>query len=424
MFSPLTLPLVGRVGDTGDMEDLVEDDHVAFLKSRIGDDWDKFLEGVCYGGHHPKIDSITKKVNRHRSRFGKEASRYRWDGNLSGCWISKPAFDYFSTRSWDDWGKPNLVVADDGWLNPYNLKGMGFSLGPKDPETAIAILGPDYHDGQRHQDPWTHPQIPGLVLWCDGSMSSQGSYNGKKLNIGYVFRDLVKALKKINVCLPDETLKWAKSTSVYRKYLVNARENDARFRKFNREHRERLESNPRERFSLISEPSLLDGPDGSKVLEQTVSDGRWIINLHTNEGSDVAGAWEIFRSPKIVPENISFMFRKGLEFPEQLWEDLRSQGWKPRNPPQVFGQSLSSDPYANIFPDESFYLYKCRMFSNQFLPRTESLITLLGNMLAANRYLMPGLSGHQFGSPRTELEVAKMAVKLTEAKIKKNKRWE
>jgi hypothetical protein len=128
IFGALTLPIIGRVGDYGDLESYNEDANVRFLQARFGDDFDAFIEGCTRGGNTKLTDRIARKVAK--SRFNKKYPA--WDGTLSGCWVAKTAWDRFSTLAWNGNGSLRSSVGEDGWLNPQNLKGMGFNGGEQD----------------------------------------------------------------------------------------------------------------------------------------------------------------------------------------------------------------------------------------------------------------------------------------------------
>ena len=68
LFGPLALPILGRVGDYGDLENYEEDDNVRFLKMRFGDQFDDFIEGCTRGGRTKLTDRLARKVQDDPTR--------------------------------------------------------------------------------------------------------------------------------------------------------------------------------------------------------------------------------------------------------------------------------------------------------------------------------------------------------------------
>lgn len=414
LFGALALPLIGRVGDYGDLEDLREDANVRFLRDRFGDEFDDFIEGVTRGGHTNLTNKIARKVGKTRYRKNRPA----WDGNLSGCWIAKKAWDKFSTQAWNEDGSRRESVGTDGWLDPKNLQGMGFKPQGEDKSTATALFGSGPHEGDRYYYPYTHGGIPDLTVWCDDHMSSKASYKGAKIEIGLQYDNFVKALKKLGVSLPLSLTKWAMRTSVYRGHLLEARESrdkgiarDAEMEAFYNAH-------PDARWSPITE--------GSDADTQVFCSRRYGMNTgrhyHIIIKSDGTHSVTGCASTKDHGSNYSFD-RDKFKFTPEVWETitaLKKMGW--RQPKQERLYTGFDNPYVRGFPEETLHLYGEAFLSNALLPLTERFLCLEGNMYAANRLLAPTTGGWQCGNNATQREVAEMALRLVRARERRYRR--
>lgn len=425
IFGALTLPIIGEVGDYGELESFEEDDNVRFLQKRFGSQLDQFLEGVTRGGHTKLTDKIARKVGK--DRFDKKYPV--WDGNLSGCWVAREAWDLFSTQAWNESGTSRATVGDDGWLDPQTLKAMGFQRGAKDQTTAIALFGAGPHQGDRYNTPYTHPELPEFVLWCDECMSSKASYKGKQTEIGLKFQSFLKALKKLGLKLPESSMKAVTSTSIFRGYLLKAQEEYARNMKSRAEHEKFLEEHPQAWFTRIEDGASEDTHVYCSRDPYRFGKGGRAKHFHvTLMGGQSASAevqsFTVVPCPGCSENNHKSIWGRGLQFTPEVWEALREAGWKPRRSERLPPPSLSSIPYLRGFPEEALHLYKFNrnsILSDKFLPLLEKLLCFESNMYAANRILAPTASGWQCGNDATQIQVAKMALKLAQARVKRYK---
>lgn len=414
VFGALTLPILGRVGDYGDLESYEEDANIRFLKKRFGDEFDGFIEGVTRGGHTLLTDKIARRV-RQRSYHDKK--RLGWDGTLSGCWVAREAWDEFSVGAWNENGSPRATVFDDGWLDPENLRGLGFSPGPKDEGTARAIFGNGPHEGDRYNTPYVHPELPDFIVWCDEGMSSLASYQGKKAEIGLTFQPFLAGLRKLGIALPESSLAWAKETSIYRGHLLKARNLFERDLSLTAEIEAGLAKDPQKRWRRIKE-----GSDETADVYCSRDPYTRDLGKHfhvTLTGADPKGLAESFSVTPCPGGGHDPSRGLGRVFTPETWDAVREAGWKPRKRATLF--STSDSPYMRGFPEETTALYRSRWLSDEFLPLTEKILTFEGNMFAANRLLSPTTSGWQCGNDATEVRVAKMALKLAKARANRFK---
>lgn len=260
IFAPLTLPLFGETDSYGRLETVEEDEHTEFLTKRLGCTLDDLVESVCRGQALPAFTKLARK-----SRRGETKKRYHWSGLPWGAFVARAAWDEFSSASWDESGEPDATVWEDGWLNPQNLKGMGFVKGAKDQGRAEEIFGKGPHEGERYNVPYTHPELPGFTVWCDEHMSSQCEKGGKKFGVQkryygklcestiYKVDDFAKALKQQGARLPPGAEAWARKTPTYYAHLMDAKKRYLDGMRMDRETRKRLAENPSGHFRLISD---------------------------------------------------------------------------------------------------------------------------------------------------------------------------
>lgn len=447
LFGPLTLPILGEVGDYGDLESFEEDDHTALLRERLkDDDLASFFRAVTLGEHHPRIDKLARIVGRGAHPLYRKRST--WDGTLSGCWIAREAWDLFSTHAWDDGrGESRYSVYDDGWLSPQNLIGLGFVRGTKDQAASEKIFGKGPHEGERYHTPYTHPKIPRLVFWNDEHMHALTTVDGVKVHTPYTFGDIVKALGKSGIVFPPESIRWAKATTVYHAELLRTRKLYRQTVKMEKEYKLRLLADPHKSFRCISDNAseteianrkirfnnslgangLIKGwtgptevadpevlPEGSI---QTFCDEKYHITVRSPTSDGVSTSHEI---GKCTCEGYpACTYGNRIQFSADVWNDLAERNWKirPRRPSMGF-----DGPEMRSFPPEAMMLYRGKLLSDAMMPRVEALLTFTGNMGAANRLLSPSPSGWQCGNPMTQLKVAQLAASLCKARMSRYKK--
>ena len=113
LYSPLTLPIFGSVGDTGEF-DIEEDEHTRWLETRLKSKTQDLVDATLSGKTHPQIDKIARRVFRHENSPYMRKSR--WHGMLRGCMILKEAWDKFSETTWyENGGVKDLDIHE--WLS-------------------------------------------------------------------------------------------------------------------------------------------------------------------------------------------------------------------------------------------------------------------------------------------------------------------
>lgn len=435
LFGPLTMPIMGRVGDVGDFEP-DDNEHFQVLTRRLQGDIDDFFQGVCYGGSHPRISRIARIIARdERGNYRKSTT---WDGNLRGMWVHREAWEEFSTHSWGEDGKSDTSIYDSGWLSPHNLAGAGFTKGEKDEATATTILGNGVHDGPRYNVPYTHPDLPGLIIWCDDHMSSEASFNGKKVAVKYHFQQLFETIRKLGLTVPPAMETWARSTSTYWTEIQKAKATVQEAREMQRMTWESKVRNPQHFFRLIrdttpedavkawrrdtqklvrksldggqAEPSVLEDVPGG--VEQVFCDHRFHVTLRGPHADKEATEFGIVRCDcgHKPLELHGFNARFSFDRTPGLWDSLKTEGWtipKPkRRVPYLPGSYLSG------FPKEMLYLYGRDLFHPAVTPLMERMFMFLTNTYAGNRILMPSASGWQCGNFPVQRRISLFAARL------------
>lgn len=393
LFGPLTMPIMGRVGDVGDFEP-DDTEHFQVLTRRLQGDVDDFFQGVCYGGSHPRISTIARIIARdERGPYRKSTV---WDGKLRGMWVHREAWEEFSTHSWGEDGKSDTTIYDSGWLSPHNLAGAGFTKGEQDVATARAIFGDQPHGGERYNVPYTHPDLPGLIIWCDDHMSSEASFKGKKVAVKYHFQQLFETIRKLGLTVPPAMETWAKNTSTYWTEVQEARAKVQEGLELQRMNWESRMRNPQYFFRIIRDTTPEDAVEAwrrntQKMVRASLEKGQEVLEPSVLE--DVPGGVEqvfcdhrfhvILRGPHADKEATEFgivrcdcgrahlelhRFNARFSFDRTpgLWDSLKAEGWeipkRKRKVPYLPGSYLSG------FPKEMLYLYGRDLFHPAVTP--------------------------------------------------------
>lgn len=466
IFSPLTLPIFGGVGDYGDLESFTPDANTEFLTQRMGGkkEFGSFLEGVARGGNVDYIDTVARRT---RIALGKR-HRPGWDGSLRGCWVAREAWDVFSKSALDECGSKLDSLYEGSWVTEYALKGMGFVEGAKDEVTATRLFGPGAHEGPRYSIPYTHQDLPGFVVWYDDHMSSEASYNDQKVDIKYHVRDLHKAIKKLGLDLPEASIAWAKSHTMFHASLLQARRQRAdrvdmnkrmmeretplsEWKEIGNDFTDRTKEELTRRFKATMDSALkrhkgeeeefvrLDQNLGSEFQEEYVRtfcnrdefDGPGKKDLHvttraTSIGGEPLGA--LVGPCDCTQESLSNRVRfMGLlpefKFSEAVFASLRTVGWKQRKRRSLVDMFGYDDVHLRSLPPETSRIYRGKILSDEFLPMLEALLVFDFSMGACNRLFQPTNGGWQCGNIPMQREVAKMAWKLANDKRKRRRSW-
>lgn len=395
VFAPLTLPLHGRLGDVGRMNYVEVDPHTEFISRRLDTPITKFADAVAEGEFNSRVSVYARRANR-----GKEKNQ-RWSGLLSGCWVSRAAYDYFSTNMWDDCGKPSISVSDSGGLVPTNLKGIGFVKGAKDESAATTVLKPfGEHDPARYHTPWTHPELPDVTVWSDMSLSSKVVIRGALVS-QHTIGEFQTNLTQHGFRIPM-SFAWAHRTNTFLNDLMKARSLYRGEKMMAREWEKACAKEPQCHFAVSSE--TMDG----LITEQTQCDGNFHVKLRSTAGQLLA--WDVSRCPK---RNQRFkcyghLTGRAIPFTTEVWDELRVRGWQA--PRRVRDHNASA--VLQEFAPEMFDIYGGKLFGPTFRPDVMALMVFLHNMCAANRILTPTPGGHIYGYQTTQREVAQFALRL------------
>lgn len=412
LFAPATLPIFVGVNSYARAEAIEENDHTRYLERRLKMPISEFVS-ACEEGARVKAFTRWERIEQ-RGR-----NEYTWDGRMRGCYIERGAWDRFIRGYRNDYtGAPENTVYTSTWPGPSVLRALGFTAGAKDLPRAQSLFGPGPHQGDRYNVPYTHPAVPGVVLWSDDNMSVRIEINGRPAPLiqkekggtvtwgsdPHFIGDIQAALSQRGLTLPKEALKWARTTPTSQPELEEWWAEARELNRQRREEHENLVRDPQKSFKLIGFRKDR-GAD-----EQVFCDERYHVHLRGERGDaykcdctdrNSPGRWDRIEEGLGVTR---------LPWPEKIFEDLREKGWKgPRRKWRPLHNSLVRDAFGELLP----YVYR-----SQFWPRLGAeLIELIRVMTAANRLLAPSLIGSQYGNPYVLGDLAQYTAAYSIAEI-------
>lgn len=430
---PLTMPIFGSLNGYGCLEDIEEDDHTRWLEKRLKMPIYDFARAVCYGENVPQIKKIAKYIFRHETpRF---RDRLKWDGTVRGCFVAREAWDEFSAKTWDECGKPDSSAYDAAWVDQCTLNGMGFVLAAKNTEQAKKELG---SSGGRYNTPYTHPKLPGVVVWCDEHMNSEATYLGKKIDTFYRVIDFDKSLKKVGLRLPHSSVAWAKQNSSIFSSIMSGKNEYNVFRDMKKRYADDIrltrisvdvDEDIKEKFKSRVK-SMMDGvdsPDIDTSISKPYSEVVCGFGFHVNLTADsIGGNPTTFLVEKVDhKETCGFdhSWVPNIKFTDEVWSALKDLGFKEKSARKQGFSSTLSNRVLSGFCEEYVVIYRKRLFSDDTIRRMIEVERFCHNMSAANKLLQPTICGYQYGDPYAELLTAKMAMKLAQNKIDEIKKY-
>lgn len=425
LFGPLTLPIFGRLDGYGSVYEIETSSHTAFLEKRLGVDAETFARAVCDGDTLPGVARFARRVRLGIGRSPRRA--LTWFGGLYGCYVDRDAWDAFSKSLVGEDGSSRYSVWDDGWFNPTNLHGMGFRTPGKDAAGAVAALGKGDLCGGRYHTPYTHPELPELVAWCDMHMSSEIVWRGKVIQSVYHPCGLDAALRKRGAALPVSAVAWAQQTPVEES---NLRDEGKQYRELVASHRaarKAVAECPEIAFRLVRDtvPESVRKARLTEALRNARAffRGKPLTPVHRvdttlYERTFCDDRWHVDVSPAgIVPVRCDCggkLPSLGFELmPREAVEALRAAGWKPAPRAEPF----LNLPYQRVFAPELLHIYRGKLYG-EFLSEAAALRTFIGWMHAANRLLMPSFCGYQYGNHPAAARIAQFAVDAARARVR------
>ena len=190
-FHPLTLPLFGNYDSYGRLDDIEEDENTRciekFFKMKIKD----FAEAVAVG-------------ERFEMPKGWQKYNNKWLKNIAGMFVHRDIWDHMATETYDEFGKPNRAIYDDGDLTDEVLSMVGFRFEKEDKSF-----------DQRYNRLLTRKDMPEVQVWSDGTWI-RTVIKGKKYESIYDLERFIETIEKHSEYrFPPAQLRRVKSTSKF-----------------------------------------------------------------------------------------------------------------------------------------------------------------------------------------------------------------
>ncbi len=204
VYVPFALPIYGEYNDYGTMEEIEEDCNTKAIEKHFGCKIDKFVDRVC------------------RPFDGEKTGNKNMPEAPLGMFVQREVFEWLATNQLTEYNdKAECNAFEDYEMNTHTLRLIGFVEGERSKR-------------ERYDRPFTHPDIPDLVLWSDGTWI-ETEIKGKKVQAWiYHPKDLVKFLEEKKLPVPPAVFELKKrlSTDVeYDKELASIRKSEELCRK-------------------------------------------------------------------------------------------------------------------------------------------------------------------------------------------------
>lgn len=366
VLAPLTLPIFGRLSDTGDFESVERDDHTLFLEARLGVTIEAFCEEVFLGGRVPFVTELARRAHAHRRKISKDKIT-PWRGRLYGCYVLREAWDAFSKVSWDEEGRVRNH-AFGHWIKRAGEK--------RRKEIR--------HIKEMRELAEKYPQSS-FRLVSDNTPPAERDRQGAEIrsNQSRLMDEIVSDLKA------EQAL-----GSVVEKAEVRAKYE-------------------------AGEP--LPTPGG---VRQTFSDGRFLVTLHAPRPAADVDNYVVYELGEIEKAEVEEETRNDpppsnvyqLRFPPDAEKELRALGWKrPRDGKSIYDGL--EEPVIRAFPEEMSRLYGGKLYAPENVERLERLLTFMCNADAANRPLQPTPCSEQYGNHFVQAAVGRMTYETATARL-------
>lgn len=190
LYYPLTLPIFGSMDSYGRLENIEKDANTRciekFFKMKIHD----FAEAVAVG----EFFEMPKGWQRYD----------KWLKNIAGMFVHREIWDHLAEESWDEFGKPDKHVYEDGHLTDEVLAMVGFRFEKEDEKF-----------DKRYKRLMTRKDMPNVQIWSDETWIRL-IIKGKKFDSIYDLEKLITTIEKNSEYrFPPAQLRRVKSTSKY-----------------------------------------------------------------------------------------------------------------------------------------------------------------------------------------------------------------
>jgi len=480
LFTPVLLPIFGKMDSYGHLTNIETDEHTKYLEARLGESIQRIADAIVDGERLPAMEKFARRYKAQQT--GPYKKNTTWDGTLYGCFVHRTAWDEFSTSTVSEFGKPDYSVWDDSWSSPHVLKNCGFVAGKRTDSQARLLLGTV--DGDRFHTPFTHPKLPGVVVWSDMHMAVRVTFDGVPVRDSVVRPSaLQEQLVARGMSLSPAAIKWAKTTPAikcdvvaarreHNKALRRARKETQRYAElpglemaFRRvadtapaEVQERNEAIIRRRTSAFMDSfltrmaaayeaevaaeagttaeaadprqlSLLPEPKEEEAnlpagTTQTFCDGHMHVVLtavtDNTPGEPCVGPCTKTENCKAAREYRNKVIGENLSFPASVRDALYANGWKPKRVRPDESQLVRD--FTRAFASEFQLVYRSQWL-RAFGDQTAQLVTFGRNLVAANKLYQPTATGYQYGHFYMQRRVAQMTAKLAKAHIDEQEKW-
>jgi hypothetical protein len=201
VYVPFALPIYGEYNDYGTMEEIEEDANTKAIEKFFGCKIDKFVDRCC------------------RAFDGEKCGNDKMPKAPLGMFVQRDVFEWMAgtqLSEYNDKPEDENNAFYDYEMNSHTLRLIGFVEGEKSKR-------------ERYDRPFTHPEIPGLTLWSDGTWL-ETEINGKKVQAWiYHPTNLVKFLEEKKLPVPQSiyALKGRSNTDIeYDKELAAIRKSE------------------------------------------------------------------------------------------------------------------------------------------------------------------------------------------------------
>lgn len=474
LFTPVFLPIFGKMDSYGHLTGIETDEHTKYLEARLGESIQRIADAIVDGERLPAMEKFARRYKARQT--GPYKKNTTWDGTLYGCFVHRTAWDAFSTSTVSEFGKPDYSVWDDGWASPHVLKNCGFVAGKRSDSQARKLLGTVA--GERFHTPFTHPNLPGVVVWSDMHMAVCVAFDGVPVrdNVGPLSA-LQKQLVAKGMSLAPAAVEWAKTTSAIQCDVVAARREHNKALRRARQETQRYAELPglEIAFRLVADTAPADVQTRNEaIIRRRVNKfmGSFLKRLEAEYEAEVAAdAADPKQSARLpepkaeethLPAGTTQTFCDGqmhveltavadntpgaplvsgcthteackaarglrparcganLHFTSEVRDALYANGWKPKRVRPDESQLVRD--FTRAFAPEFQIVYRSQWL-RAFGEQTAQLVTFGRNLVAANKLYQPTAIGYQYGHFYMQRRVAQMTAKLAKARIDEQRKW-
>jgi hypothetical protein len=215
-YSPFALPIFGEYNDYGVLDNIEENVNTKAIEKYYGCSIERFVEYIC----------------RPWDNRDKEKQK-TFPDNPYSMFVHRDVYNNLSRKIYSEYGELDSAYASH-YVNPYVLGLLGF------------VAGDDDEKRERYNTPYTHPEIPSLVVWSDGTYN-EFEIDGKKLQTWiYHIKDFHKFLLEKKLFVPPIMKSFRKVSEYDIKFDEDLTEYNSRagLRKLSEELKNRKEGEP------------------------------------------------------------------------------------------------------------------------------------------------------------------------------------